>query len=239
MPQDVSRPSTAAALDTAEVFDHLMRSRRSVRSFVANRPVSKVLLQRVLSTAAQAPSNSNTQPWQVHVLAGNALTALSATLRRACENNDAPPFSHFPSPLPVRMAEHQADFGARYYATLGIERTDTAARDAQTVRNYDFFGAPVGFLLTTHRDLHAHSWIDCGLFLQSLMLAAQAQGLATCPQVSFARFDALIGQHLGLPVDERVVCGMSLGYAVADAEVNGMNMPRRAVGEVARFHGFA
>lgn len=239
MPHDAS-PSTSTVSDaqTAQVFDRLMRSRRSVRSFAPDRPVSMALLQQVIATAAQAPSNSNTQPWQLHVLAGDALAALSAALRQACEGGGAPAFSHFPDPLPSRMAAHQGDFGSRYYAALGIDRADTAARHTQTMRNYDFFGAPMGLVLTTDRSLRAHSWMDCGLFLQSLMLAAQAHGLATCPQVSFARFDELIGRHLGLPADEQVICGVSLGYAMADAAVNQMDMPRRAVSDLARFHGF-
>jgi nitroreductase len=239
MPHDAS-PSTAITPDaqTAQVFERLMRSRRSVRSFAPDRPVPKSLLQQVIATAAQAPSNSNTQPWHLHVLAGEALATLSAALRQACEDGSAPAFSHFPDSLPAHMAAHQADFGSRYYATLGIDRADTAARNAQTVRNYDFFGAPVGLVLTTHRGLRAHSWMDCGLFLQSLMLAAQAQGLATCPQVSFARFDELIGQHLALPADEQVICGVSLGYAMADAALNQMDLPRRAVDDLALFHGF-
>lgn len=239
MPHDAS-PSTSTVSDaqTAQVFDRLMRSRRSVRSFAHDRPVPRALLQQVIATAAQAPSNSNTQPWHLHVLAGDALAGLSAALRQACEGGSAPAFSHFPDPLPSRMAARQGDFGSRYYAALGIDRADTAARDAQTMRNYDFFGAPVGLVLTTDRSLRAHSWMDCGLFLQSLMLAAQAHGLATCPQVSFARFDELIGTHLGLPADEQVICGVSLGYATADAAVNQMDMPRRAVGDLAQFHGF-
>jgi nitroreductase len=231
-------PPAAPHDSAAQAFDHLMRTRRSVRGFVPDRPVPRALVQQVLQTAAWAPSNSNTQPWQLHVLAGEALAALSATLRQACDSAEAPAFAHFPDPLPERVAAHQADFGARYYAALGIDRSDTAARTAQTVRNYDFFGAPVGLVLTTHRSLRAHSWLDCGLFLQSLMLAAHANGLATCPQVSFARFDTLIGQHLRLPSDEAVVCGMSLGYAAADLAVNQMAMPRRAVHEFARLHGF-
>lgn len=236
MTQDT--PGTGALAGAAQTFDALMRTRRSVRGFAPGRPVPRALLQQVLETAAWAPSNSNTQPWQLHVLAGEALAALSSTLRQACSSGNAPAFSHFPDALPGRLAAHQADFGARYYAALGIGRADTVARAAQTVRNYDFFGAPVGLLLTTHRSLHAHSWLDCGLFLQSLMLAAHAQGLATCPQVSFARFDALIGQHLRLPPEEVVVCGMSLGYAAADAVVNQMHMPRRPVQEFAQFTGF-
>jgi nitroreductase len=240
MPHDASlSASNVPDAQAAQVFDRLMRCRRSVRAFAPDRPVSQALLQQVLATATLAPSNSNTQPWRVHVLAGDALAALSATLRRACESGNAPAFSHFPDPLPLRMAERQSDFGARYYASLGINRSDTAAREAQTLRNYDFFGAPVGLLLTTCRDLRPHSWLDCGLFLQSLMLAAQSQGLATCPQVSFARFDELIGKHLRLPADEQVICGMSLGYAMAGAAVNRMDMPRRAVTDLALFHGFA
>jgi nitroreductase len=223
-------------LQRAAAFEALMRERRSARAFEADRPVPRDVLESALATASHAPSNSNTQPWQLHVLTGAALQALAARLRTACDSGEAPSFSHFPDTLPERMAAHQGDFGARYYAALGIDRSDSAARHAQTLRNYEFFGAPLGMLMTIDRRLRAHSWLDCGLFLQSLLLALHAHGLAACPQVSFARFSDLIGRHLDLPPDEQVVCGISVGYAADRAAVNDFEMPRRAVPDFTHFH---
>jgi nitroreductase len=228
---------TEPVLPTSAVaFERLMGQRTSTRSFEPD-PVPRGTVEAILRTASLAPSNSNTQPWGVHVLLGDARRSLARALRDACEAGLAPAFSHFPETLPPRLAAHQSDFGARYYGTLGIDRADAAAREAQTLRNYDFFDAPVGLVLTVDRTLRAHSWLDCGLFLQSLMLAARTHGLATCPQVSFARFDERIRAHLGIPDAERVVCGVSLGRPRADAAVNAMRHPRRPVADFTIWHG--
>jgi nitroreductase len=130
------------------------------------------------------------------------------------------------------------DFGRRYYSALGIDRGDMAARARQTGRNFVFFEAPVGLIFTIHATLTKHSWLDQGLFLQNLMLAAHARGLATCPQVSFVRFQAIIADQLGLGSDESVTCGMSLGYADGQASVNRLNMPREPVQGFTRWLGF-
>ncbi len=130
------------------------------------------------------------------------------------------------------------DFGQRYYAALGIERADMAARARQTGRNFLFFGAPVGFIFTIDSALTKHSWLDFGLFLQNIMLAAHARGLATCPQVSFVRYQSIIAEQLKLAPEEAVTCGMSLGYADEQAVVNHLGMPRAPLEAFTRWHGF-
>jgi nitroreductase len=110
---------------------------------------------------------------------------------------------------------------------LGIDRRHGPSR--QTGRNFVFFDAPVGLIFTIHATLTKHSWLDCGLFLQNLMLAAHVRGLATCPQVSFVRFQSIIAEQLGLGPEEVVTCGMSCGYADEQAAVNQLNMPREPV----------
>ena len=112
------------------------------------------------------------------------------------------------------------------------------ARARQTGRNFVFFDAPVGLIFTIHSALTRHSWLDCGLFVQTVMLAAQVRGLATCPQVSFVRFQAIIAEQLGLGPDELVTCGMSLGYADEQAAVNSLNMPREPLEQFTRWLGF-
>jgi nitroreductase len=207
------------ATDPAAILDHVARSRTTVRAFRPD-PVPRHQLMEILETARAAPSNFNSQPWRVHVLTGKAKRALGDAILQAHTANTLPTFSPFPQLIPVDCGARVDDFGRRYYSALGIDRGDMAARARQTGRNFVFFEAPVGLIFTIHATLTKHSWLDQGLFLQNLMLAAHARGLATCPQVSFVRFQAIIADQLGLGSDESVTCGMSLGYADGEASVN-------------------
>lgn len=221
----------------AQAMDAAMRARKSTRAF-RPKAVSRQQVEEILMIAGSAPSNSNTQPWQVYVLAGERKRALSDALLAANTANSLPLFAHFPDPLPPACAGRQDDFGARYYRALGIDRTDMAARARQTGRNFAFFDAPVGLIFTIDASLKPHSWLDYGLFVQSVMLAATARGLATCPQVSFARYQPVIAQQLQLLAGQAVVCGMSLGYADESAAVNNLGMPREPLDKLVTLLGF-
>ena len=109
---------------------------------------------------------------------------------------------------------------------------------AQQRRNYLFFDAPVGLIFTIDRVLEVGSWLDYGMFLQNIMVAARARGLDTCPQMSFARYHRIIRRALDLPEDERVICGMALGYADAEAPENRLRTEREPVSGFARIRGF-
>lgn len=221
--------------EIAATVDAVIRSRRTTRAF---RPdgVTKAQILELLESARAAPSTFNTQPWSVHVLAGDAKTALSKALVHAHSANTHPPYAAMPSPTPSECAARQDEFGRRYYGVLGIDRADMAARSHQTARNYVFFDAPIGLIFTIEASLTKHSWLDCGMFLQNFMLAAQARGLATCPQVSFVRYQSVIAAQLQLGITEAVVCGMSLGYPVVDDPLNRMQMPREPVEAFTTWH---
>lgn len=223
--------------DAAAVVDAVIRSRKTVRAF-GPKPVPQAQLVEIIEVARMAPSNFNTQPWRVHVLAGEPKRALSEAISRAHSANTYPPFSPFPQPPPPQCAARLDDFGRRYYAALGIDRADMASRTRQTGRNFVFFDAPVGFIFTIDSSLTKHSWLDFGLFLQNLMLAAHARGLATCPQVSFVRYQSIIAEQLGLAPEEAVTCGMSLGYEDKQAAVNHLGMPREPLEGFTRWLGF-
>ena len=223
--------------DAATILDVVIRSRTSVRAFRPD-PVPRHQLMEVLETARAAPSNFNSQPWRVYLLTGKAKHALGEAILQAHNANTLPPFSPFPKPMPLDCEARVGDFGRRYYSALGIDRADMAARARQTGRNFLFFDAPVGLIFTIHATLTKHSWLDCGLFLQNLMLAAHVRGLATCPQVSFVRFQSIIAEHLGLSPEEVVTCGISCGYADEKAAVNQLNMPREPVERFTRWLGF-
>jgi nitroreductase len=224
----------------SEVVDSVMRGRAAVRRFLA-RPVDRRIVTDILDVARSAPSNSNTQPWRVHALAGDAKEALCAALGDAHANRPeahTPSYKHFPDVLGDRFAARQAEFGAIYYGCLGIDFDDSVRRNMQTAQNFNFFGAPVGLIFTIDSSLERGSWIDYGMFLQNIMLAAKARGLDTCPQISFVKYHEIIRQHLSIAPDETIVCGMSMGYADTTARVNSLGLPREPVTAFTSFLGF-
>ena len=220
----------------AASVDEVIRSRQTTRAFRPDEVPHGQLLE-ILETARTAPSTFNTQPWRMHLLVGKAKQALSTALVQAHTANICPPYAALPNPAPAGCAARQDDFGRRYYAVLGIDRSDMTARSRQTARNFVFFDAPVGIVFTIDGSLTKHSWLDYGIFLQNLMIAAQARGLATCPQVSFVRYQPVIAAHLDLPASESVVCGMSLGYPDREAALNKMEMPREPLESFVKWHG--
>lgn len=227
----------SGCVDAAAILDAAIRARKSVRAF-RSEPVPRGQLMEILEAARAAPSNFNSQPWRVYVLTGKIKAELSKSIMQAHVKNTLPPFSPFPQPAPADCEMRVSDFGRLYYSTLSIERTDMAARARQTGRNFLFFDAPVGFIFTIDTALTKHSWLDYGLFLQNLMLAAHVRGLATCPQVSFVRFQSIIAEQLGLGAEEIVTCGMSCGYADEEAPVNRLRMSREPVAGFTRWLGF-
>jgi len=219
----------------ARSLNQLLRARRATRAFRSD-PVPKTVLDEILATASLSASTFNTQPWKVHVIRGDALAGVSNAILEADRQGTHPPFSPFPNPPVEACAARQAEFGRQYYASLGIDRNDMPARARQTARNYQFFGAPVGLMLTIDARLTRHSWLDMGLFLQSLMLAAAERGLSTCPQVAFVRYESVIARYLGFDSTEALACGVSIGYADQDAPVNRFSLPRASLMEFVQRH---
>jgi nitroreductase len=221
----------------AQCVSSVMRSRHSVRAF-RPQPLERQLVEDILEDAAAAPSGANVQPWRVYVVSGGAKDRLGEALLAVSRAGTAPAPAHFPDPLPEVFRARLQDFGARYYASLGIDRTDAAARARQSEKNLSFFGAPVGLIFAIDRRLRPHSWIDLGLFAQNVMLAAKARGVDTCPQVSFAPFHDVIASQLQMEPEEVTAFGMSMGYADPHAPVNQVAMPRERVRDFARMVGF-
>ena len=226
----------------ASSVEHALLSRRSVRAFLST-PVPRRDVEHLLELAARSASNSNCQPWQVHVLTGAAKSRLTTALLTAHdtagrvsrrEYNYQPKPDEWVEPFHSR----RRDFGERLYGTtLGIAPTDTAARLAHHRRNYDFFGAPVGIILTVSRHPLEGALVDAGLFLQALMLAARSIGLDTCPQASFIDFYPVLRRQLDIPDDQLIVCGLALGYADIENRLSTLSTSRESVTSFATFYG--
>lgn len=213
--------------------------RRSVRAYEPA-PVPRTDIERICRAARSAPSGANLQPGVFHILTGKALSELSGALRAALDHGlpVAREYSYFPEPMPADLKARQRAAGYALYAALGIERRDLAARRAQFDRNYSFFGAPVGIVVTIDRRMGAGCFMDLGMALMAFQLAAEDLGYGTTGIGALANYGPVAHAHLALPEDEMVVCGLALGRPDRADPVNGFRTEREAPETYTRFYGF-
>ena len=212
--------------DAVAAVDHAIASRRSVRAFL-DTPVPRETIEDILEVARQAPSGTNMQPWRAYVATGELL-------ERVCEaalaQHDALKFDqdykYYPDEFFEPYRTRRKTVGVGLYSLLGIAKGDHPAMHRQHGRNFRFFDAPVGLIFTIDRRLEIGSWLDYGMFLQNVMVAARGRGLDTCPQAAFAGVHASLRPVLGIPEGEVVVCGMALGHADAEARENALETDR-------------
>ena len=225
--------------DSIRCVDDAITTRRSLRAFLPT-PVPRQTIEDILAVASRAPSGTNTQPWKVYVLTGESRAELS---RRILAAHDDPAerathseeYAYYPSEWISPFSDRRRKVGWDLYSLLDIAKTDKARMHAQHGRNYEFFGAPVGLMFTMDRVMRQGSWLDYGMFVQNIMIAARARGLDTCPQAAFTQYHRIISEHIGAGANEQVVCGMSLGHADPDAIENTLVTERDPVSAFARF----
>lgn len=222
--------------DTA-IVDEALRSRRSVRAFLPT-PVPEQTIREILSVAARAPSGTNMQPWKVYVVTGRKKQALSDAILNSgirAEKIAWDEYRYYPDQFFEPYLSRRRAVGFALYGLLGIGRRDTERMRAQHDRNFVFFDAPVGMIFTIDRRLNKGSWVDHGMFLQSIMVAARARGLHTCPQAAFAPYHRQIRPLLEIPDEEIVVCGMALGHEDESKPENGLRSERAPLEEFVTF----
>lgn len=222
-----------------EAVDAAITSRRSIRAFL-DKPVEKDEIARILDVAARAPSGTNTQPWKVHVLLGAARERLSQAILAVNADpgqarSHAEEYPYYPREWVAPYIDRRRKVGWDLYSLLGLTRENKAGMAAQHARNYAFFDAPVGLIFTIDRIMEQGSWLDYGMFLQNIMVAARARGLDTCPQAAFTQYHRIIADQLALPDNEMVVCGMALGWADPDRIENTLLTEREPSSSFARF----
>jgi nitroreductase len=228
-----------AAPGPASIVDAAITSRRSIRAFLPD-PVARETLEEILRVSSRAPSGTNTQPWKVHVLTGAALHRLSEAILAVCRDPAAlarasDDYAYYPREWVEPYLSRRRKVGWDLYGLLGIGRADKERMRAQHERNYRFFDAPVGMIFSIDRVMAQGSWVDYGMFLQNIMVAARARGLDTCPQAAFVPFHETIRAQLGIGPDHAIVCGMSLGHADMSRIENTLVTERESVETFARF----
>jgi nitroreductase len=220
--------------DEVDVYE-AVRSRQSVRGFL-DRPVQADVLRQVLTTALQAPSGGNLQPWQVYVLSGARLSELKARVGRrvaAGDPGDRLPVPPYPLPLPDCHAGRLDDVGARRYAAVGVARDDREAPARVRAGNWQCWGASTAPFCYLDAGLYAPQWMDVGMFLQSVMLLLRAEGIDTCAQIAWAEYHETVAEVIDPPGNLVLACGMSVGYA--DPGVPRPIMPRAQLSDAVTF----
>lgn len=220
--------------------DEAITSRRSVRRFLPT-PVPMETVEAILDVAARAPSGTNMQPWRGYALAGEPKARLIKAVQAvfdATEPGHVQEVQYYPDEFFDPYLSRRREVGWGLYGLLGIARGEAAKMKAQHRRNFQFFDAPVGMIFTIDRRLATGSWLDYGMFLENIMVAARARGLDTCAQAAWSHYHKAIRPVLGLAPEEVVVCGMALGHADADAPENRLETRRAPAREFVRFLGF-
>ena len=220
--------------------DDAITSRRSVRAFLPT-PVPRETVEHILAVASRAPSGTNTQPWKVRVLSGDAKDRLcQAALHAHMTEPDAHTYSYtyYPATIPEPYISRRRKVGWDLYGLLGIKKGDREKTHRQHGRNYLFFDAPVGLIFTVDKALEQGSWLDFGMFVQNVMIAARGQGLHSCPQAAWVKFHRVVIDVLDIPDTEEIVCGMALGYIDDSAPENALVTEREPVSGFATFDGF-
>ena len=224
-------------VDDAAIVDEAIVSRRSVRAYLPD-PVNDETIRDILNVAARAPSGTNMQPWKVYVTKGQRKKAIADAILNSgirAEKAVWDEYKYYPDQFFEPYLARRRAVGFALYGALGIGRRDVERMRAQHDRNFVFFDAAVGLIFTIDRRLNMGSWVDYGMFLQSIMIAARGRGLHTCPQAAFAPYHRQIRPVLGIPDEEIVVCGMALGYEDETKPENSLRTERADLEEFVTF----
>ncbi len=216
-----------------DVLEQVLTTRWSCRGYRPD-PVAPAVVERLLEAARRTPSWCNTQPWSVHVLSGQAARDLSARMLASLEDagSDIP----FPEAYTGVHRERRRESGWQLYDAVGIERGDRERSFLEGLRNFELFGAPHVAIISAPKELGTYGAVDCGLYVQTFLLAATALGLGACAQAALAGHSPLLHAELGIAEDRDVVCGISFGHPDPDHPTNTYRTSRAPLGETVTFH---
>ncbi|MEN9433984.1 MAG: hypothetical protein RLZZ422_1573 [Pseudomonadota bacterium] len=213
-----------------------LKDRQSIRAFLPQ-AVEKTVIEEILNLAGHAPSGTNTQPWRVAVVSGLSKDRLQSAMEAAFRAGEpkSMEYKYYPDNWTSPYIERRRACGLQMYSTLDIKREDKQRQLDQWAANYRAFDAPVMLLFFIDKVMETGSYMDYGMFLQSIMLAAVEKGLGTCPQAALGEFPQIVKSQLGYGDDQVLIGGMALGYPDMSALVNSYRTPREPVGNFTKF----
>ncbi len=214
-------------------------SRKSMRAYLPT-PVSKETVTRILDLSARQASGTNTQPWKVHVVMGDVkqkITDEVLAVRHSGKDEHTGEFTFYPSEWTEPYLSRRRTVGFALYDLVGIKKGETEKMLAQHDRNFMFFDAPVGLFFAIDKIMSTGNWLDYGMFIGSIMTAARAEGLHTCPQYAWSTYHAILRKYLNIPDSDTLICGLSMGHADMSAPENTLVTERVPADEFATFYG--
>lgn len=214
-----------------------IHGRQSIRAFLRDKPVSNEKLTRILEAGARAPNGSNIQPWRVHALTGAALATFTDALAARSLGGDIGPrdYAYYMDAWRDPYLGRRRATGWGLYGHLGIAKGDKPAMAEQQSRNYRFFDAPVGLIISMDRDMGQGAWLDIGAFIQTILLAARGEGLEACPIAAFCNYPNEIRDLLQLETNPLIMTGLAIGYPDPTQIVNTYRTPRQPVSAFTTF----
>ncbi len=217
-------------------FEDAILKRKSTRAFL-DKPVENEKIQRILQLACHAPSGVNTQPWQVAVVQGSHKKTLDKQLEQAFRAGEKSSldYQYYPAQWKEPYKSRRKACGLKMYSVLNIGRQDKQRQLDQWAANYRAFDAPVALFFFVDAMAEQGTFLDYGMFLQSIMLAAVDQGLASCPQAALAEYPHIVKEHLAYEQELILICGMALGYEDKNAVVNSYRTEREDYTAFSRF----
>jgi len=212
-----------------------LEKRKSTRAFL-NKEVPITIVNAILEQAKTAPSGVNTQPWKVAVLSGQSKKDLEQKMESEFRagNKGVMDYQYYPEQWEAEYKERRKACGLLMYSTLQIKREDKQRQLDQWAANYRAFDAPIMLLFFIDKIMEKGSYVDYGMFLQSIMLSAVEHGLATCPQAALAEYPEIVKKELGYE-DQVLICGMALGYEDTTKDVNNYRTGREDLDKLVRY----
>lgn len=212
---------------TLDDLHGLLTARASVRAF-APTALGRERLTALFATAQRAASWCNVQPWRVVVTEPPATDRLRAALTAAATSGPPAPDLPFPLAYPEPYQAHRRACGGALYQAMGLARDDHAGRYQAWLRNFALFDAPHVAIVSVDRRLGPYALVDVGVWLGTLLAAAAADGIATCPMASVATYPAPLRAALPIADEQQILFGVALGLA-ADAPANACRTTRAPV----------
>lgn len=219
-------------------LDETIRQRRSVRGFLP-KPVPRETIEELLRLAQHAPSNCNVQPWRIYIASGEVRTKLRAALVTAVVSGESSEGMAQVDEFRGGYREKQVACAVELYGKMGVERGDKQGRLTAMLRNFEFFDAPHVAYICMAKSFGIGVALDVGTYVQTLMLAMQSRGIGSCAQAALRAYPELVAEHLGIPDDEQILCGLSFGYEDESVAANRTRQPRDPIANNVAFRGDA
>ncbi|QOY51517.1 nitroreductase [Candidatus Sulfurimonas baltica] len=202
-----------------------IKNRSSKRAYLP-KEISKDIQEKILNAAAMTPSGANMQPWITYAISNKDVLksigdAIISKMQSGVEKDQF--IQYYPVNWVAPYKKRRVETGSGLYKLMEVDRKDIDTRTKMWHDNFRWFGAQTVFFVFTDKaniDGSQGALLDCGAYMQSIMLAAQEYGVDSCPQGSTTEFGKVVAQVLDIPDNLALLYSVVLGYEDKDAKIN-------------------